>query len=49
MSTKSDLQDLVLRDREGGSPLVVMMCGVAGSGKTTIAQQLECEGFIRLS
>ncbi len=25
------------------------MCGVAGSGKTTFAQQLEKEGFIRLS
>ncbi|WP_338779399.1 ATP-binding protein [Metabacillus sp. FJAT-52054] len=30
-------------------PLAVMMCGVAGSGKTTFAQQLEKEGFTRLS
>lgn len=30
-------------------PLVVMMCGVAGSGKTTFAQRLEQRGFIRLS
>lgn len=30
-------------------PVVVMMCGVAGSGKTTYAQQLEKEGYIRLS
>lgn len=30
-------------------PLVVMMCGVAGSGKTTYAQQLEQRGFVRLS
>lgn len=29
--------------------VVVMMCGVAGSGKTTYAQQLEKEGYIRLS
>jgi predicted kinase len=27
----------------------VMMCGVAGSGKTTFAQKLEKEGFARLS
>jgi broad-specificity NMP kinase len=25
------------------------MCGVAGSGKTTFSQQLEKEGFVRLS
>lgn len=29
--------------------VVVMMCGVAGSGKTTFAQKLEKEGFARLS
>lgn len=31
------------------TPLIIMMCGIAGSGKTTFAQQLEKEGFIRLS
>lgn len=31
-------------------PLVVMMCGVAGSGKTTFAQRLEQQmDFVRLS
>lgn len=30
-------------------PLVVMMCGVAGSGKTTYAQALEVNGYARLS
>lgn len=30
-------------------PLAVMMCGVAGSGKTTFAQRLEQRGFVRLS
>ncbi|GGH19909.1 hypothetical protein GCM10008013_16920 [Paenibacillus segetis] len=30
-------------------PLVAMMCGVAGSGKTTFAQRLEKRGFVRLS
>lgn len=33
----------------GTVPLVVMMCGVAGSGKTTYAQHLEKYGFFRLS
>lgn len=30
-------------------PLVVLMCGVAGSGKTTYAQDLEQQGYARLS
>lgn len=30
-------------------PIVVLLCGVAGSGKTTYAQQLETEGYVRLS
>lgn len=30
-------------------PRIVMMCGVAGSGKTTYAKRLESEGFARLS
>ncbi|WP_281176355.1 AAA family ATPase [Alicyclobacillus ferrooxydans] len=30
-------------------PIVVMMCGIAGSGKTTYAQKLEKNGFVRLS
>ena len=29
--------------------LVVLMCGVAGSGKTTFSQALEAKGFARLS
>lgn len=29
--------------------VVVLMCGVAGSGKTTYAQQLEAAGYVRLS
>ena len=29
--------------------LVVLMCGLAGSGKTTFAQRLEAKGFVRLS
>lgn len=30
-------------------PVVVLMCGVAGSGKTTCARQLESAGYARLS
>lgn len=29
--------------------LVVLLCGMAGSGKTTFSQRLEARGFIRLS
>lgn len=29
--------------------LVLLMCGVAGSGKTTFSQQLEARGFTRIS
>ncbi|MBY6036924.1 ATP-binding protein [Fictibacillus nanhaiensis] len=41
--------DLIYQERDDFTPLVVMMCGIAGSGKTTFAQQLEKEGFVRLS
>lgn len=43
------ITDLIYRKKNSSTPLVVMMCGVAGSGKTTFAQQLEKEGFVRLS
>jgi predicted kinase len=41
--------DRFLGDLSKEEPLVVMMCGVAGSGKTTFSQRLEKEGFVRLS
>ncbi|MBN3555830.1 ATP-binding protein [Fictibacillus nanhaiensis] len=41
--------DLIYDEQNGLTPLVVMMCGVAGSGKTTFSQQLEKKGFVRLS
>lgn len=41
--------DLIFGEKDDYSPLVVMMCGVAGSGKTTFSQQLEKQGFVRLS
>jgi len=33
----------------GGRAHVVLMCGVAGSGKTTYAKRLEAQGYVRLS
>ncbi|PFA69745.1 hypothetical protein CN378_02970 [Bacillus sp. AFS015802] len=41
--------DLIYRERNDVTPLVVMMCGVAGSGKTTFSKILERGGFVRLS
>ncbi|WP_264740055.1 AAA family ATPase [Cytobacillus firmus] len=41
--------DLIYRERNDLPPLVVIMCGVAGSGKTTFSKRLEKEGFVRLS
>lgn len=49
MFEKFNLDDLINRERDPFNPIVVMMCGVAGSGKTTFAQQLEKAGFVRLS
>ena len=46
--TKFDVNNLIEDARNEGS-LVIMMCGVAGSGKTTFAQKLEKIGFSRLS
>lgn len=49
MRESFNLKDLIYRECDALAPLVIMMCGVAGSGKTTFAQQLEKEGFVRLS
>ena len=46
--TTFDVNNLALQVNNT-NPLVVLMCGIAGSGKTTFAQQLEKKGFIRLS
>lgn len=48
MFEKSAL-DYLYRERDDFTPLVVMMCGIAGSGKTTFSQKLEKAGFVRLS
>lgn len=49
MDRETVLNDLINRVTRTNYPLVVLMCGVAGSGKTTFAQQLVSNGFIRLS
>ncbi|MCQ6563886.1 ATP-binding protein [Paenibacillus mendelii] len=49
MSEKFVIENLVQQKRMSAAPFIVMMCGVAGSGKTTFAQKLEKEGFLRLS
>lgn len=36
-------------DAEIAAGVICLMCGVAGSGKTTWAQQLEARGLVRLS
>ncbi|WP_342435987.1 ATP-binding protein [Paenibacillus sp. FSL L8-0436] len=48
-SEKSVIGQLVQYRAMNAAPVVVMMCGVAGSGKTTFAQKLEKKGFVRLS
>ncbi|WNF25309.1 hypothetical protein [Mesobacillus jeotgali] len=41
--------DLMIKEIDVHTPLVVMMCGVAGSGKKAFSKMLEREGFVRLS
>lgn len=49
LSEKLVIEKLLLQKRTSVASIVVMMCGVAGSGKTTFAKKLEKEGFVRLS
>ncbi|WP_339317017.1 ATP-binding protein [Paenibacillus sp. FSL R10-2734] len=49
MSEQIVIEKILQHKRKSAAPVVVMMCGVAGSGKTTFAQKLEKEGFARLS
>lgn len=49
MLSENVIEKLAQRKRTSATSVVVMMCGVAGSGKTTFAQKLEKEGFARLS
>ncbi|MBD3919319.1 ATP-binding protein [Paenibacillus sp. PR3] len=49
MSEANDLLKLIDRERDAGRVIVIMMCGIAGAGKTTRSKQLEAHGFDRLS
>ncbi|KUP20774.1 ATP-binding protein [Paenibacillus sp. DMB5] len=49
MLQKADLEQLLGPDHDSDKPLVVLMCGIAGSGKTTFSQKIEPYGFTRLS
>ncbi|MEK5465150.1 ATP-binding protein [Paenibacillus sp. FSL R7-0210] len=49
MNEAEAIEGLLQKRSADKAPLVVMMCGVAGSGKTTFALKLEHEGFVRLS
>lgn len=49
LSEKFVIENLLQQKRTSTASVVVMMCGVAGAGKTTFARKLEEEGFARLS
>jgi tRNA uridine 5-carbamoylmethylation protein Kti12 len=49
MFEKSSIDYLIDQERDSDFSLVVIMCGIAGSGKTTFSQNLEKDGFVRLS
>ncbi|ETT48389.1 MULTISPECIES: ATP-binding protein [unclassified Paenibacillus] len=49
MEEATAIESLLQRKQENEAAVAVMMCGVAGSGKTTFALKLEQEGFARLS
>ena len=49
MIEKLSVEHLIDRDRDCDSSLIVLMCGIAGSGKTTFSQNLEKYGYVRLS
>ncbi|MED1203663.1 AAA family ATPase [Heyndrickxia acidicola] len=46
---EKDVLDILNREKDEQNPLVVIMCGIAGSGKTAFSQKLEKAGFVRLS
>ncbi|WP_373457782.1 AAA family ATPase [Paenibacillus wynnii] len=49
MLDKLDMELLMDSERDPDKSLVVLMCGIAGSGKTTFSQKMEEYGYIRLS
>lgn len=49
MAENLSVKDLIDRERDRDFSLVVLMCGIAGSGKTTFSQNLGKDGYVRLS
>lgn len=49
MFEKLSIDYLIDQEQDNNSSVVVLMCGIAGSGKTTLSQNLETYGFVRLS
>lgn len=49
MLEKANIEHIIDQEQDNSSALVVLMCGIAGSGKTTYSQELEKYGFERLS
>jgi hypothetical protein len=39
---------VTVRDLEGVNGRLILLCGLAGAGKTTLAKQMEAEGAVRL-
>ena len=44
-----DFNQIYQQKKETSNSLVIMMCGIAGAGKTTFSKILEQNGFVRLS
>lgn len=49
MLETGEIKHLIESNRDPDKSLVVLMCGIAGSGKTTFSQKLAECGYIRLS
>ncbi|MGP3964739.1 AAA family ATPase [Nonomuraea sp. 3N208] len=45
----ASVEEPAVNSPQEAATTVVMMCGIAGSGKTTYAQSLEQRGYVRLS
>ncbi|QHW34850.1 ATP-binding protein [Paenibacillus rhizovicinus] len=49
MLEEVDIEGLLGSERDPEKSLVILMCGIAGSGKTTFSQKMEEYGYTRLS
>lgn len=49
MLEKVDLGSLLHSEHDTDESVVILMCGIAGSGKTTLSKKIEEYGYVRLS